>query len=166
MLTTATSANLTKTSSSVPLCSDDRESWALCLVSQFHELSHTPLLIFDENAALKGPVISNTNNQSGPISWGFNGLGRNIKRFCLLRSFLPQRLSLSSFVLACQGRPHTGTAVTGSQSYFLRSCCQVNRHTSARMHACKQELARRPRSIKQPDIQRLLLSRSFVPPAC
>lgn len=157
----AASANLTKISSFVPHCADDGESRGLCLAFQFLGLFHTPLLIFDENAALKGPVISNANNQSGLISGGLNGLGRNIKRFCLLRCFLPQRLSLSSFVFVCQGRPHTGTAVTGSQSYFLRSCCQVNRHTSAcacthanrHSHADKQALNRPHLRFSERDIQ-------------
>lgn len=172
----ATSANLTKTSSFVPHCANDGELWGLCLALKFLVLSHTPLLIFDENAALKGPVISNANNQSGPISWGLNGLGKNIKRFCLLRSFLPQRLSLSSFVFVCQGRPHTGTAVTGSQSYFLRSHCQVNRHTSARMHANRRSHVDNKalngphltfsKHDVQPDILRLILSRNFIPSAC
>lgn len=172
----ATSANLMKTSSFVVHCADDGESWGLCLAFQFLGLSHTPLLIFDENVALKGPVISNTNNQSSPISWALNGLERNIKRFCLLRSFLPQRLSLSSFVFVCQGRPHTGTAVTGPQSYFLRRRCRVNRHASAGMHAnrrshiddkpIKGPHSRFSKHGVRPDILRLILSRSFVPPAC
>lgn len=67
----------------------------------------------------------------------------------ILRVFLPQPPSLSSFGFVCQGRPHTGTAVAGSQSYFLRSCCQVNRHVAA--HA--RTHARRQRSFKQASLE-------------
>lgn len=109
--------------------------------------------------ASEASVISNANNQSQPISGGLNGLGKNIKRFCLRRSFsaTASRPSANLCLCARRGRPHTGAAVTASRSHFseellptrgereARARSRKEKRTHARTHACKY-VAARPRA--------------------
>lgn len=101
--------------------------------------------------ASQASVISNANNQSQPISWGLNGLGKNIKRFCLRRSFstAASRASANLCLCASGRRPHTGLAVTATRSHFSEELLprRSERVTLARrkMHTCV-EICGRPTS--------------------
>lgn len=127
---------------------------ALCLASQFLRLSCTPPLIFDEDAALKGPVISKPTINPGQSLEALMDLEGILRGFVCWGAFCHSGRPSAHLGLSAKGGHTLGRLLQALSPTFWGASAKST-GTQARAHTCAlQTCAERGRLEVGPTVWR------------